>query len=68
MKILLLITAFSLAALVDIPKLIKNKQIGELVIFIILILAGFTLSFLLVIGINIPNPNKGIEFLIKLFA
>lgn len=44
----------------------KKKHYNELATFVILFVIGFTLSFLHSIDVNLPNPNKGIEYLIKL--
>ena len=65
MKILMLILIFSGAALIDIPGLLKNKQWGELITASSLLAIGFVLSLLLIIGVKIPNPNKGIQKLIE---
>jgi len=46
-----------------IPALLK-KLWKELATFLILLFIGFTLSFLHAIDINLPNPNKRIEYLI----
>lgn len=66
MKIFLLILAFTGIALVEIPGLFRKKQWGELAAFFVLLAIGFTLSLLQAIGVKVPNPDKGIEFLIKL--
>lgn len=68
MKVFMLILAFTGIALVDIPGLIRKKQRSELAVVVLLLIVGFTLSLLQAIDIKIPNPNKGIEFLIKLFT
>ncbi|MDK2822481.1 MAG: hypothetical protein PWQ67_868 [Clostridia bacterium] len=64
MKILLII-AFIGIALFEVPGLIQRKYWRELIFFLILLLLAFILSFLQVIGIKIPSPIKGIEFLVK---
>lgn len=66
MKILMLILIFSGAALIDIPRLFRNKQWGELITASSLLAIGFVLSLLLMIEVKIPNPNKGIQKLIEL--
>jgi hypothetical protein len=64
MKILLII-AFIGIALFEVPGLIQRKYWRELIFFLILLLLAFILSFFQVIGIQIPSPIKGIEFLVK---
>ena len=66
MKILMLISAFIFIAWLEIPQLLKKKHWNELATFVVLFVIGFTLSFLHSIDVNLPNPNKGIEYLIKL--
>ncbi|MEA4902969.1 hypothetical protein [Desulfitobacterium sp.] len=68
MKVFVLLLVFALIALLEIPKLIRKKEWPELITFSILLTIGFILSFLQVIGVELPNPNKGIEKLIKLLT
>ena len=65
MKVLIIILVFAGAALIDIPGLIKKKQWKELITASSLLFIGFVLSLLQVIGVKLPNPNKGITFLIN---
>lgn len=65
MKVVILIMIFSVLALIQAPGLNRKKQWRELATFSLLLAIGFTLSLLLIIGIQLPNPNKGIEFLLK---
>jgi len=64
--VLILIFVFTGIALVEIPGLLREKLWGELATFSILLTIGFTISFLQIIGIEVPNPNDGIAYLIKL--
>lgn len=66
MKIGFIIIIFASMAWMEIPGLLKKNRGNELATFLVLLAIGFTLSLLQVIGVKIPNPNKGIEFLIKL--
>lgn len=65
MKVFILILTFSGIAFIQAPSLIRKKQWGELTVVFVLLAIGFTLSLLQTIGVQVPNPNKGIEFLIK---
>lgn len=65
MKVVILILIFSVLALIQAPGLIRKKQWGELTTVSVMFAIGFTLSLLIAIGVKVPNPNKGIEFLIK---
>ena len=65
--VLLLITAFLVMLLLDLPALLLKKQWKELAVFFILWSLGFVMSFLLTIGIKLPSPVKGIEAVINLF-
>lgn len=68
MKIIVLILAFSVLALIEIPKLLRKKQWPELITSSVLLSIGFLLSLLQIIGVDVPNPNKGIESLIKMLT
>lgn len=68
MKIFVLVLLFSGLALLEIPKLMRKKQWPELITSTVLLSIGFVLSFLQVIGVEVPNPNKGIEYLIKMIT
>lgn len=68
MKIFLLLLVFAGIALLEIPGLMRKKQWPELITSSVLLAIGFILSFLQVIGVDVPNPNKGIEYLIKLLT
>jgi len=63
--IILLLIAFALIAIMDLPKLIKEKQRKEIVVYLSLFAFAFTISFLLVIGIQIPSPVTGIKYIVK---
>lgn len=68
MKIIVLVLLFSGLALLEIPKLMRQKQWPELITSSVLLSIGFVLSFLQVIGVAVPNPNKGIISLIKMIT
>ena len=68
MKILVLVLVFSGLALHEIPKLMRKKQWPELITSAVLLSIGFLLSFLQVIGVVLPNPNKVISNLIKMIT
>lgn len=63
--IALLITAFIGIALFEIPDLIQRKRWRELLVFLVFLLFAFIVSLLQVLEIKLPNPVKGIEFLVK---
>ena len=63
--IILLIIAFALIAFLDLPKLIKQKQWKDLAVFLFFFIFAFTVAFLHTIGIAIPSPIKGIQYVIK---
>ena len=68
MKILVLVLLFAGLSLIDIPKLIRKKQWPELITSSVLLSIGFILSLLQIIGVDVPNPNKGIINLIKMIT
>lgn len=68
MKVLILFLVFACIALLEIPKLLRKKQWPELITSSVLLAIGFILSLLQIIGVKIPNPNKGIEYLIQMLT
>ena len=66
MKIFILILVFGFLVLLETPGLIRQKQWAELITSSLLLGFGFLLSLLLTLGVKVPNPHKGIEFLIQL--
>ena len=63
--IILLIIGFAGIALLDAPKLIRNKNWKEFIVFSIFFVFAFTIAFLQTLGVNIPSPIKGIQYIIK---
>lgn len=63
MPVVLLALAFAAMVAYDMPGIIRRKEWGELVLFLVLVLFGFVVSFLQAIGVRVPNPVRGIEFL-----
>ena len=68
LSVLVLIIVTGLLALVDLPTLFKNKEYKELFIVFSLFIIGFMLNFLLIIGVELPNPNKFIVIVIEAFV
>ena len=63
--IFLLVIIFIIIGIVDLPKLIKKKQWYDLSVFSIFFLFAFTTALLQTLGVPIPSPVKGAEFVIK---
>lgn len=62
-----LIIAIGLLSLVDLPALLKKKDYRELFVVVSLFGIGFIMNFLLIIGAQLPNPNKLITTIIQVF-
>jgi len=65
MIIILDVLAFLVIGYFNVPKLIRAKEWRELTVFSALYAFGITLSILLIIGVTIPSPIKGAQFIIK---
>lgn len=63
--IFLLIMVFIAIVLLEVPGLIRKKYWRELTVFSLLLLLAFILSLLQTMGVKIPSPMKGIQYLIK---
>lgn len=64
MLILLVITFLGII-LFEVPGLIQKRYWRELAAFSFFLLLAFVISLLQVLGVKIPNPNTGIEQLVK---
>lgn len=53
--IFLLILTFIILILIEVPPLIRKRYFKETVVYLILMVFGFTISFLQLIGIEIPG-------------
>jgi hypothetical protein len=62
LNLFLIAVAFAAIAGYEIPSMLHKKQWRELIAFSVLMLFGFTMSCLMIIGIRLPNPIQGIEF------
>ncbi|MDI7248080.1 MAG: hypothetical protein QME92_11555 [Bacillota bacterium] len=63
MPAVLLALAFAVMVAYEVPGMIRRREWGELVLFLVLVSFGFVVSFLQTIGVRVPNPVRGIEFL-----
>lgn len=62
--VVLLVGIFSFMALMDLPALIREKNIKEIIVYGIFFVLAFVMSMLLVFGVEIPSPVKFFEFII----
>lgn len=63
MSVVLLVLAFAAIVAYEVPGIIRRREWGELVLFLVVVLFGFVVSILQAIGVPVPNPVRGIEFL-----
>jgi uncharacterized membrane protein len=63
--IFLLLAVFICIALIEIPKMVRNKHRRELAAFLVFFALAFVLSLLQTAGVKIPSPMKGIEYVVK---
>ncbi len=61
--VILLIAVFAVIGLFEVPKMLRNGLWRELLVFIVLLILGFTLSVLLTLDVPVPSPARGIRFL-----
>ncbi|MDA8234566.1 MAG: hypothetical protein M0Z31_07210 [Clostridia bacterium] len=62
--VLVLVLVFLAIIAMEVPSLVKKQMWRELVAFSLLLLIGMVFSFGQALGYQMPNPNKGIEFII----
>ncbi len=63
--IIFLIIVFAIIALINVPPLIREKQWRELTVYSGFFALAVTLSMLLALGVDIPSPIKGVQYIIK---
>ncbi|NBJ15499.1 MAG: hypothetical protein FNP40_07960 [Dehalobacter sp. 4CP] len=63
--IFLLTITFVAIGLFEVPALVRNKHWRELTVFSAFFVFAFILAILQAVDVNIPNPIKGIEYLIR---
>ncbi|WP_199242486.1 hypothetical protein [Desulfosporosinus fructosivorans] len=63
--IVLLLLAFIVIVLIEVPSLIKKKHWRELTVFSILLVTAFIMALLQIIGVTMPNPFHGTTYLIR---
>ncbi|MDA8212372.1 MAG: hypothetical protein M0021_10930 [Clostridia bacterium] len=63
--IVLLITAFLIIILIDVPRLVKGRMWRELAAFSVFLLIGMALAIPQTLGKKVPNPNTLIEAIFK---
>lgn len=63
--IFLLIVAYILISLLEIPHLVRQKYWRDLTYFIIFMAAAFIVPLLQVLGFKVPSPLLGIQHLLE---
>lgn len=59
--IILIILAFVLVAIIQIPSLVKKKYWRELIAFCVFFLFSFVICILQAAGVKLPSPAKGLQ-------
>jgi hypothetical protein len=59
------IIALIIIAIVDLPKLRKQKELRDLIIYCVFFTSALVLVILLSFDVKIPSPIKGAQYLIK---
>lgn len=60
-----LIFVFITIALLEMPKLIKEKLWREFIVFLGFFFLAFTISFLMAVGVKVPSPTAWMEYFVK---
>lgn len=63
--IFLIIIVFIGIILFELPTLIKNRYSSDIIVFLALIMIAFIISILFICNIPLPNPIRGISYLVK---
>ena len=65
--IFLLIVTFICLILYEVPGLIRNKYWKELTVFSVLMLIAFIISLLQILRIELPNPVRDTQYVVRDF-
>lgn len=65
--IILLILMFGALGLIDIPQLVKNRRWRELAVYSVLMALAFTLILLRMLNVDVPNPVKDTQYVVRWF-
>jgi hypothetical protein len=63
--IFLLIAVFVFIILYEVPQLVRNKYWRELAVFSFLLSMAFFISLMEILKIEIPNPVRDVQYLVK---
>jgi hypothetical protein len=61
-KLLFIMVLGVAISLFEIPKLLQQKMKGELIAFGFFLIIGMALAMAMSLGLTVPNPTDGIEF------
>ena len=61
---IILILIYVIAAFIQVPGLVRQKQWRELAAFSAFYIAAFVLGLLFVLDVDIPSPMKGLQYII----
>ncbi|AAM25516.1 hypothetical protein M2349_000014 [Caldanaerobacter subterraneus subsp. tengcongensis MB4] len=64
-KILGLTLLFIFFSMLEVPRLLREKRLKEVVVFFIFLIAGYVLNLFYVLNIQIIPANRIISFLLK---
>ncbi len=65
LMIIFLTAAYGVIILLEVPGMLSRQQWGELGLFFALLVMGFTLALLQIIGVSLPSPIEGITFVVE---
>lgn len=63
MTLFFILFGLAVIALYDLPELIRKRHWADVAVFSILYLTGATLAILLYLGVEIPSPIRGVQYL-----
>ena len=61
-NLLLLMVLGGAISLFEVPRLLQQEMRGELIAFCVFLLIGMALTMAMTLGLPVPNPTSGIDF------
>lgn len=63
--IFLTLAAFLVIAYANVPEMLRKKRWKDLAVYSLFFLAALTMGILLALGVEIPSPIAGTQYIIK---
>ncbi|MBE3593309.1 MAG: hypothetical protein IMW84_10890 [Thermoanaerobacter sp.] len=64
-KVIMLTLLFVIFSFVEVPRLVREKNVKEVVVFFVFLIAGYVFNLLYLLNVQITSTNRIINHLLK---